>query len=478
MNPAQPHFIIEEGPERGRELVIPPDGARIGRATENDISIADAAMSRFQCRVYFRDGFLHIMDLGSTNETVVNDLPVTDQPLRHGDHLLIGESLLRVVKDGLGENRPATPASPAPAPAEPEDSPILFQPDAPTPPPTPAPEPRAIPTPQTLLPDGQLDLGLGKRSHPHEGAPGTPAPGSPRTSYLLITLVTILLVFLTGIVYLFLTPPARQSTARPAPNPRNLAILLERVRAGEGNIYRFAIKIQPDRSVYAEVHDLVNQHNIVRTHQASEESFDRLTQQVFDRREPFFRLRDTYDGVAVDLHETTEITLLAGSDLKTVRISNHVEPPEFEAVKDQIISWVENELSLDNLSRSPEELRGMADRAWQNAQRLYNERDVKNDNLWQATQQLREMIWLVDTLEPKPDYYRQGLELRDQWLQELERRVRDMRFEAAREYQVGNRNRALEIYRRILATYPEQSSTQYQQTYTNIIQLEQELRRQ
>lgn len=479
MNTSQPHFMIEEGPERGRELVVPPDGARIGRATENDISIADAAMSRFQCRVYFRDGFLHVMDLGSTNETVVNDLPITDQALRHGDQILIGESLLRVIKDGLGESRPVA----VQGQGSEKESPIVFQPMAeepapapvPVPPSDPAPLPGIIHTPESLLPEGELDLGLGKKRQAGPVDSTNSQPG--KTNYLLITLVTILVVFLAGVVFLMLTPQVQRTAGAGALNERTLAVNFERVLAGEGNIYRFAVRIQPDGSVYAEVHDLVNEHNIIREHKASEESFDRLTQQILDRREGFFRLRNSYDGVAVDMHESTEISLLMGTDIKNVRVSNQVDPPAFESIKEQIIAWVENELSLDNLSRSPEELREMADRAWQNAQRLYNERDVKNDNLWQATQQLREMAWLVDTLEPKPEYYRQGLELRDQWRAELELRVRNMRFEAAREYNVGNLNRALEIYRRILATFPEQSSTQYQQTYTNIIQVEQELRR-
>lgn len=472
MNPSQPHFIIEEGPERGRELVVPPEGARIGRAVENDISIADAAMSRFQCRVYFRDGFLHVMDLGSTNETLVNDQAITDQPLRHGDQIWIGDSLLRVVKDGLGENRP--PANPGTGA---EESPaVLFQMDPRelTPPSATAPE--HAPGPEAPLPDGGLDLGLGRKQTDSADDPNRDTPA--KTSYLVITLMTILLVFGIGLVYLLLTPQPQSGTgALNAQSERVVAVNLERVRSGNGNIHRFAVRIQPDGSVYAEVHDLQNQHSIIREHRASSEAFDRLVQQILDRREGFFRLRTLYEGVAVDVHEATEITLLSGNDIRTVRVSNHVEPPAFEDLRDQIVAWVENELNLDNLARSPQELRELAESAWRNAQRLYNERDVKNENLWQATQQLRELIWLVDTLEPKPEFYREARDLRDQWRGELELRVRNMRFEAAREYQVGNLTRALEIYRRVLATFPEQSHTLYQQTFTNIIQLEQELRR-
>ena len=68
---ASPHFhlIVEEGPERGREISIPEAGARVGRARENDIVLDDASLSRFQCRFYFKEDRLYVMDLGSTNCT-------------------------------------------------------------------------------------------------------------------------------------------------------------------------------------------------------------------------------------------------------------------------------------------------------------------------------------------------------------------------------------------------------------------------
>ncbi len=557
MNAVPPHFIIEEGPERGRELVIPPDGARIGRATENDLSIADAAMSRFQCRIYFRDGFLHVMDLGSTNETLVNDAPISDQVLRKGDEILIGESMLRVVNDELDGKVPAPVLPEKSSQQGPSDSsaadkddsgkdaagkeasgrisgasagegkendaepaPIIFQPDveaepepAPIPDPAPVsttksktgsktssksgsksesragqgtqsktgskseaksdlPPPRPASTPPASLNEDGVDLGLGRKfagSHEENGS-------QSKTNYLLITLVTILMVMVVGMVYLLMSqeePPAVNEGA----GSDSVQVYYEKVRAGEGNIFRYAVEISPQGMVYAEIHDLNNQLRITREQEMSEDTYRQLRSQLLNRRETFERLRDEYEGTSVDLHESYEMTLIFGRDVKRVRVANQLEPDAFRDVRDQVEAFVNNELDLGIISQPPEVLRREAQQAWENAQRLYAERDVKNSNLWEATQQLRQVTWLLDNIEPKPDYFREAVRLQQEWRADLEQRVTDFRFEAARQQQLGNFERAAELYRQVLATFPERSHSLYIQSYNNLIQLEQRLNR-
>ncbi|MCC5847673.1 MAG: FHA domain-containing protein [Verrucomicrobia bacterium] len=524
MNAVPPHFIIEEGPERGRELVIPPDGARIGRATENDLSIADAAMSRFQCRIYFRDGFLHVMDLGSTNETLVNDAPVSDQVLRKGDEILIGESMLRVVNDELDGKIPA-PVLPekseksedadkkiVPENAEgqeageksekdAEPAPIIFLPDAedeepepaPIPEPAPAskatrppesksgskadgnsesPPPRPASTPPASMNEDGVDLGLGRKfagSHDENGS-------QSKTNYLLITLVTILMVMVVGMVYLLMSQQEAPAVDTGSEED-TVQVYYEKIRAGEGNIFRYAVEISPKGMVYAEIHDLANQLRITREHEMSQEAYRQLRNQLLNRQDTFERLRDEYEGTSVDMHESYEMTLIFGRDVKRVRVANQLEPDAFREVRDQVEAFVDNELDLDLISQPPEVLRREANRAWENAQRLYAERDVKNSNLWEATQQLRQVTWLLDNIEPKPDYYRDAVRLQQEWRADLEKRVTDFRFEAARQQQLGNFERAADIYRQVLATFPERSHSLYIQSYNNLIQIEQRLNR-
>ena len=91
------HLIIEAGPERGRSLTIPAAGARVGRSSKNDLVIVDPLMSRHHCRVGFKDNILCLSDLGSSNETLVNDKPIREALLHVGDRILLGDTILRVV---------------------------------------------------------------------------------------------------------------------------------------------------------------------------------------------------------------------------------------------------------------------------------------------------------------------------------------------------------------------------------------------
>ncbi|MGA0369781.1 MAG: hypothetical protein ACO3N7_10065, partial [Kiritimatiellia bacterium] len=162
---------------------------------------------------------------------------------------------------------------------------------------------------------------------------------------------------------------------------------------------------------------------------------------------------------------------------KTVRVANQVEPDTFRQVREQIEAFANNELGLINIQIPPEELRHRAAESWENAQQLYRQRDVKNGNLWEATQKLKDVIFLLETIEPKPEYYQQAVTLRQEWRKILLDKVAQLEFEAIRAYQVGEVARSGELYRRILATFPEKSNKEYKQAYNRLNQIEQELNR-
>jgi FHA domain-containing protein len=82
-----------EGPERVRI-----DGAqtRIGRASDNDIVLADERVSRHHGVLASRQGTLIYTDLDSTNGSYVGGVSVTEIALGQGDQLQLGDSTLTV----------------------------------------------------------------------------------------------------------------------------------------------------------------------------------------------------------------------------------------------------------------------------------------------------------------------------------------------------------------------------------------------
>jgi len=467
MDGSTPHLLIETGPEKGRELTIPAKGARLGRATENDITLADPALSRFQCRMYFRDNFLHVMDLGSTNETLVNDQPVSDTILRFSDEVLIGDSMMKVIKDGLHDpESPPAPAAPKPKAPEAEPAPIVFNVDQPS-----AGEPETETSPDSDSVD--VDLGLGRKQ-----ARGTEEEPSGRKSLLpliLVALLTMLLVIGVGVAVILSTaPPSGAGAAAPVRDSR-IRIVYEKVISGEGNVFRYAITLTPDGELQAEVNDLRQQRDISRTETLPPERLSSFQTQLTSEKDRFLSLQDSYDGLPVGDHEAYRMTLIFGREAKTVQVSNQLEPDAFREIREQIEAFANNELGLININIPPEELRARAAESWQNAQSLYAQRDVKNENLWQASQKLKDVVFLLETIEPKPEYFENAVLLRQEWRKQLEEKVTNLEFEAIRAMQVGENRRAAELNRRIMQTFPERSHREYKEAYNRLVQIEQEL---
>lgn len=466
-----PHLLIKEGPEMGREIVIPADGARMGRSEENDIVIADAAMSRFQCRMYFREGFLHLMDLGSTNESLVNNKPVSDVALRFGDEILIGESILKVLNDGLHE-RSGSAISAAPQTVEAivdvEPAPIIFNMEGEDDPSNiHQDEPEMEPAHPSSV---NVDLGLGRREE-LEGAKEKGAKGA-NLSLILVTLITMLIVFVICLLVLRNSiPPPVQIGAED----EGLRVHYEKVIAGDGNIFRYALNLSDNGSISAEVHDLRQQRNIVREETVNAEQIMRLKNQLLGNKDSFLGLQDEYEGLPVGAHESFMLTVIYGNEAKTVRVSNQLEPDIFKQVREQIEAFANNEIGLINFQIPPEELRKRAGESWKNAQELYSQRDVKNRNLWEATQKLKDVIFLLETIEPKPAYYQDAVTLRQEWRKNLIDKIGKLEFEAVRQNQLGETRRAIELNQRILATLPEATHKQYKEAFNRLNQMSQEL---
>jgi len=97
---------VTKGPEAGRKLLTPPEGATIGRSPQADIVIRDTRLSRQHVCIYQRRGKDWIIeDLGSRNGMLVNGEPVEKGALYPGDRVEIGSVTLRV-----GEGFPLKPA--------------------------------------------------------------------------------------------------------------------------------------------------------------------------------------------------------------------------------------------------------------------------------------------------------------------------------------------------------------------------------
>ncbi|MGW7193912.1 FHA domain-containing protein, partial [Streptomyces sp. NPDC054838] len=107
-----PQLRVVAGPDAGGVHLLHPGAVRIGRSSDADVPLDDPDVSRLHCAVTVRaDGRVTVADLGSTNGTTLDGVPVGARavPLAPGALLRIGESTLRLAAGGTESILPLTP---------------------------------------------------------------------------------------------------------------------------------------------------------------------------------------------------------------------------------------------------------------------------------------------------------------------------------------------------------------------------------
>lgn len=90
-------LVIIRGARLGSRIVPGDTPLIIGRSVDADFQISERGISRQHCRLYRGEGHYWVEDLGSTNHTWLNDQRVDREPLRDGDHLRLGQTVLKFI---------------------------------------------------------------------------------------------------------------------------------------------------------------------------------------------------------------------------------------------------------------------------------------------------------------------------------------------------------------------------------------------
>lgn len=100
--PARPEeqgacLIVIHGAGLGQRVDVGTCPTRIGRDRECGLYIAHPSVSRRHCEIWRAEDRYRVRDLGSTNATYLNDRVVEVADLADGDHLTIGESIVKFI---------------------------------------------------------------------------------------------------------------------------------------------------------------------------------------------------------------------------------------------------------------------------------------------------------------------------------------------------------------------------------------------
>src|SRR6185369_10112940 len=87
---------VVEGPDRGTQCRLEPDGVRIGTAVGSHLQLKDRTVSRIHCELRIVGGAIRILDSGSTNGTYVDGVRILAAELGAGATVRLGETVLSI----------------------------------------------------------------------------------------------------------------------------------------------------------------------------------------------------------------------------------------------------------------------------------------------------------------------------------------------------------------------------------------------
>ncbi|MDI6774933.1 MAG: FHA domain-containing protein [Verrucomicrobiota bacterium] len=432
------HLRVEQGPEKGLDLAVPSQGARLGRSSKNDIVLSDPLLSRHHCRFFFKLGEgLWAADLGSANQTMVNKQPVQEARLRVGDVVTLGDTTLRVISDAPGQDAGVVRSAP----------PVV-------------------------------DLGLSAKEKKESRA----LARLGRDQLLVVLCVVAALAAAIWIWRLY-DRPARPLTRPQAPLASEASLLpleieYEKVEGSLENIFRYYLVLRADNTLAVQIDDLQSGRHLPAEEKKLTTNQVRELARYFDQS-GFFSLREEYRGILpLGVLSLWDLSVTLGKRTHRTVVANRLEPEGFKEVRERIETFGRNELGLWAIQVPPERLKQMAGDAFLNARKLHDERAVKSDNLWKAVRNLKKCHADLKAIEPKPDFYPDSLTLLSDCQKELQERYDEINFQSSRALNVQDWQGAAQHLRMILDLIPDEQDARYQDARVKLLEVENRLQKQ
>ena len=454
----RPELMVTSGEQSGRRFSVPQAGLRLGRSSSNDVHIADEELSRNHC-MFECDGEdgLRVVDLASANGTFVNGTQLGSDAckLHVGDVIVVGATTIAVV----GE-----------------------------------PEPTVI-APKDVVKDtpaGIVDLGLGgsganaSPAAAPNGAAAYPESGAPmRRRIVNVIWVCVAAILVTAIVLLLTTPtdkrtdePRTDEPANQAPKQKTLySLSYEKVDADSSHVFRYGAEVDEDGSLHVLFDDLPGENRRMdREGKLSSWAKDELGR-IFDSPE-WMELEEMYSGPSASSENALRswrLRVVRGGSVKEVRIENTLEPKGFQMVRERLETLVNNELGVQSIQRSRDELLKSSEHSEELGDEKWDERDVEYGNLSECISFYKSAKNDLSSIGSNVEAAGRLQRKIEKAEAELKRRYDEVRFEAERAKQIGDWEHARAEFRKLCDMIPDKGDPRHAEANANMVDVENRL---
>ena len=432
--------VVEAGPLKGRRYPVTAAGLKLGRSSQCDIAISDPLLSRSHCRFELRGEELWVADLASANETLVNDVPVTEQRLRPTDTVKVGQTVLRAEQSDDSDTKLSDAAASSSAATE-----VV------------------------------IDLGFGKEDDVH---------AQSKKSFLRPAIWSLAAILILIIGTTLILDPANRIKPKTAPKPQTLEqdqsplIYYEKVEASTDTVFRYEMTVSPNGVLAVKIDDLSGKNRHVRKEKPVDAAL--LGELAHDiESSGFFALEKAYSGFAAKPNTLSEWTLtcVIGKKAQTCRVTNRQEPESFRALREKLETFSKNELGIWAIQFSADKLTELAKNALSVAHKKFSERDVKYGNVFEAIRAYQESVFYLDTVNPKPDFYAEIIDGFEAAQEELDKRYKDQNFRADRALNLSDWPTAERELRILCEIIPDRADSRHKEANRKLIDVESRLKK-
>jgi hypothetical protein len=248
------------------------------------------------------------------------------------------------------------------------------------------------------------------------------------------------------------------------------------VLADPRNIFRYSLRLSANGLLSIQIDDIAGKRHIPKEKQVDKLYVRQLAKSLEDAG--FFTLAPTYEGLPPsDAYERYEISATIGRRTLASRVVNRLEPEVFKNVREMLELEGKKEFGLWAIQFSADKLTDMGRDAYLQGRKLLDEREVKYSNLAAAIQSFSEAESLVETIEPKPDFYADALTGRKDAKDLLNQKYEDRKFEAEQAIRLRKWKEAAEALRVLQELIPDRSDPRNQEARKELISVENSLKR-
>ncbi|MBI5394752.1 MAG: FHA domain-containing protein [Verrucomicrobia bacterium] len=463
---------VIQGKRRGKEFAIGTEPVLIGRDPSAGILLTEDQLvsSRHAEVAQDADGQLVVRDLDSVNGTEVNGERIESAGLGAGDELTIGNTVFEVIEEAV--------APPSPPPSRPKRERRAIAPLPAKRRPPPQEEIEEIGTETAAEEEAVEEAGEAERNleFGEQAEVRARAPASLARRILSLSLTALItVVILGGGVYIWMqfqqTKP-RMLTGSVSSADR-LDLAYEKVQASKDNIFRYALRISGSK-LMLNIDDLKQRRHLQKEKTLKEGLTRELVGQL--ERNNFNNLKAKYGGLPAEQQETSVIELTRGTRYQRVEVDNTIPPDIFVSAQKTLEEFAKNELGLVG-DKPREQLIQDAQEAFLAAKRLYEAREVEFPNLYNSIKAFQLVQLNLETIEPKPEIYRQAVALESEATDMLKQLVDNLRFNVDKAVRLSEWTRAREALQQIMARVPDREDDRYREAERRLIIVQQHLRR-